>query len=118
MKKNIVVLLKGILLGLISMGIPGLSASTIGIIIGIYLMMVESIANIFKDFKKNGTFLAFLMIGYAIGAVLAAFTVNIIFEYFPLVMIMAIMGMLLGSLPDIFNSLKGNWKKQSNWIVF
>ena len=118
MKKNIVVLLKGILLGLISMGIPGLSASTIGIIIGIYLMMVESIANIFKDFKKNGTFLAFLMIGYAIGAVLAAFTVNIIFEYFPLVMIMAIMGMLLGSLPDIFNSLKGNWKKPSNWIVF
>ena len=35
MKKNLVVLLKGILLGLISMGIPGLSASTIGIIIGI-----------------------------------------------------------------------------------
>ena len=74
-KDYVFVALKGTLLGLVSLGIPGVSASTVGIIIGIYFTMVDAIANIFKDFRHNATFLLALMIGYAAGSVGAAFSV-------------------------------------------
>lgn len=118
MKNNIMTLLKGILLGLISMGIPGLSASTIAIIVGIYFLMVESIANIFKEFKKNFIFLIFLLAGYLIGCIMAAFSVDILFSNFPLATTLVILGMILGSFPDLFIKSKQNMKKLSCWIVF
>ncbi|MGM9969632.1 MAG: undecaprenyl phosphate translocase family protein [Anaeroplasma sp.] len=117
-KNNIIVLLKGILLGLISMGIPGLSASTIAIILGIYLLMVNSIANIFKDFKKNIIFLLFLILGYGIGAILAAFSVDLLFKHFPLATTLVILGLILGSIPEMFYKSRKDIKKISCWIVF
>lgn len=109
---------KGILLGLISVGIPGLSASTIGIIIGVYFVLVESIANVFNDFKNNIKFLLSIIAGYGLGAVGAAYSVSILFEYFSLITTLAILGFILGSIPDMVLQLKGGFKDFSNWIVF
>ncbi len=121
-KKNfkyyLLVTLKGILLGLISLGVPGFSASTIGLIIGIYTLMVENIANIFKTPKKSIPFLIALMIGYGLGAIGAACSISILFDYFPLITTMCIMALIFGSIPEMVYSLKGNFKKVSNWIVF
>lgn len=117
-KDYILVFLKGILLGLVSVGIPGVSASTIGIIIGIYFLMVDSIANIFKDFKHNGLFLLVLILGYAVGSVSAAFSITILFEKFPLVTTFAILAFIIASIPDMFMKLKPYFKKASCWITF
>lgn len=108
--------LKGMVLGLVSMGIPGLSASTVGIIFGIYFLMVESISNFFKDIKHNFSFLIFLIGGYSAGALLAAFSVTILFDKFPLVTTLVVLGMILGSLPDLFLKLRKDFKKASGWI--
>lgn len=117
-KDYLIVFLKGVLLGLISMGIPGLSASTVGIIVGIYFLMVDAIANVFKDFKTNIKFLLVLILGYGIGAIGAAFSVTILFEKFPLVTTLVILGFIIGSIPDMFIKLKKDFVKPSCWIVF
>lgn len=111
------VFIKGIILGLISMGIPGLSASTIAIIVGIYFLMVDAIANVFKDFKTNIKFLLTLILGYGVGAILAAFSVTILFEKFPLITTLVVLGLIIGSLPDMLIKLKPYFKKISCWIT-
>lgn len=117
-KDYIFVALKGVLLGLISLGIPGVSASTVGIIIGIYFTMVDSIANIFKDFRHNALFLLALMIGYGAGAVGAAFSVTVLAEKAPLVITLAIMGVIVASVVNMLTDLKKEVHRVSNWVVF
>ena len=73
-------LIKGILIGFISIAIPGLSASTIAIILGVYYSMINSISSIFKDFKKSVVFLAILILGYAIGSLGGAFMISTVYE--------------------------------------
>lgn len=118
LKDYISTFFKGILLGLISVGIPGLSASTIGIIIGVYFVLVESIANVFSDFKSNIKFLLSIIFGYAVGAVGAAYSITILFDHFALITTLAILGFILGSIPDMVVKLRGRFKNASNWIVF
>lgn len=117
-KDYLIVCLKGILIGLLSMGVPGVSASTTAIIIGIYFVLVENIATLFKNFKKNILFLISLMIGYGIGAILAAFSVTIIFEKFPLVTALVITSIIFASIVTMSIDLKDQYKKVSNWITF
>ncbi|MCR5350042.1 MAG: DUF368 domain-containing protein [Acholeplasmatales bacterium] len=116
--RYLIVLLDGILLGLVSIGIPGFSASTIAVIIGIYIVMVEAMANLFSNFKKSITFLLVLYTGYAIGSAIAAKTIVTLFNNYPLGTTIAIIGLILGSFPDTFIAIKGNYKKISGYIVF
>ncbi len=115
-KDYLLTLLKGILLGLVSMGIPGLSASTIAIILGMYVVVVEAISNIFKS-KYNLLFVLSYILGYMIGSAMAAFSVTILFNNFPLVTTFIILGMIIGSMPDLIIKLKGGLKKPSCWII-
>lgn len=108
--------LKGVLLGLVSMGIPGLSASTIAIILGMYVLVVEAISNIFKS-KYNFFFFLSYILGYMVGSAMAAFSVTILFNNFPLVTTFVILGMIFGAMPDLIIKLKGGIKKPSCWII-
>ena len=62
--KYLLVFLQGVLLGMVSIGIPGFSASTIAIIIGVYVIMVDSIAGFFSNFRKSFLYLFFIYFGY------------------------------------------------------
>lgn len=117
-KNYVSVFLKGILLGVMSLGIPGVSASTVGIIVGIYFLMVEAIADIFKDFKHNAPFLLALMLGYGAGAIFAAAAVTVLFKMFPLVIVIIMSGILIAAIINSAVGLKGEYKKASNWITF
>ena len=114
----IIVLFQGALLGLTSVGIPGLSASTMAIIIGIYFYMVNSIADLFKNFKKHILFLLTLLIGFIVGVFLAAFTITILYEKFPLFTSGAIIGLILSSIPSMIIKLKPYYKKPSCYLTF
>lgn len=116
--KYIIIMLKGILLGIASVGIPGLSASTVAIMVGTYGLMIEAISGILKDFKKYFPFLGSLILGFAIGAILGSISVNIIYVLFPLPIIFVIIGSILGSIPSTFNDLVPGMKKPSNNLVF
>ncbi len=114
----ITVLFKGALLGITSVGIPGLSASTLSIILGIYFLMINSIADIFKDFKKNIKFVTPLLLGFLIGVGAAAYTIVILFQYIPLITTFAIIGLIVSSLPTMVIKLKPYFRQPSCILTF
>lgn len=115
--KSIHIFLKGILIGFVSVAIPGLSASTIAIILGIYYLMIQSISELFKNFKKSISFLLILIAGYAGGAFIGANLVSVLYDYFPLVMVFVTLGFIIGSFPKMILEIKPYLNKLSNWLV-
>lgn len=116
--KKISILLKGIIVGFVSCAIPGVSASTFAIILGVYYPMIEAISIILKNFKKSMSFLFFMLVGYAVGAMLAAILVSTIYEKYPLAIVIIIIGFIVGSLPKMIKDIIPHMKKISGWIVF
>lgn len=115
--KYIKIILKGILIGFASVGIPGLSASTIAIILGVYYLMIDSISNIFKNFKNSISFLLSLLIGYGIGALIAGNAFSVLFENYPLAITLLILGFVVGSVPKLYKEIKPGLKSFANWLV-
>ena len=115
--KHLIIYIKGILLGFISIAIPGLSASTIALIVSIYYDMINSISDIFKTPKKSIKFLIFLILGYGTGAFLGATSISIAYEKYQLPVILIIMGFIIGAIPSMVKDLIPHIKKLSNWIV-
>lgn len=115
--KKIILILKGMLMGFASIAIPGVSASTIGIILCVYYQMIDAISSLLKDFKKSIGFLFFLVLGFAIGSLVGANLVSIIYDKYPLPIILVILGFIVGSLPRMIINLKGEFKKPSNLLV-
>ncbi len=109
--------LKGIVVGFISIAIPGLSASTIAIVFGLYYLLIDSISSLFTKFTKNIAFLAAIILGYAIGSFIGSSVISILYNKFPLPVILAIMGFVLGSLPQMFKEIKVTKAKPINWII-
>ena len=115
--KNLGVLVKGIIIGFISIAIPGLSASTIAIILGIYYTMIDSIASILKSFKKSIIFLIFLVLGYSIGSLGGAFVISSVYKVYPLPLLLCLIGIIIGSLPKMIRDVLPYKKKISNWMI-
>lgn len=103
---------KGAAIGL-AMIIPGVSGGTLAVLLGVYDKIIESIGGIFKHFKQSVLFLLPILLG----AFLACAA-----TYYPLVMlalpnipfptIMLFAGFMLGSVPDLIFTAKGNGFKK------
>lgn len=115
--KKLIIYLEGILLGFVSLAIPGLSASTIALEIDIYYDMIDAISNIFKKFKKSIVFLAILIAGYATGCFLGAISITTAYKAFPLVVVLTILGFVVGGMPEMIKKMIADFKKISCWIV-
>ncbi len=114
--KYLTIFLKGILLGFVSLAIPGLSASTIALEVGVYYLLINSISNIFKDFKKSIVFISTLIAGYAVGSFAGALSIDLVYKNYPVVMTLMILGFILGGIPYMAKELKDGLKKVSCWI--
>lgn len=117
MSKYILLMLKGVVIGVVSLGVPGLSASTIAIVLFVYYDLIYAISHIFREPKKSLTFLLFLLTGYAVGCIGGAIAVNTLYEEFPVPVIAAVLGFLIGSLPRMVAESKEDFKRPSNWVV-
>ena len=117
MKRAIGIFIKGIIIGFISIAIPGLSASTIAIAFGIYFLLIDSISSIFSDFRKSVTFLITIMLGYGVGSVLGATLVSKLYIEFPLPVTLLILGFVMGSIPEMFREIKATKSSKKNILV-
>ena len=115
--KRFITFLKGVVLGFVGLAVPGLSASTIALEINVYYDMIDSISNIFKKFKKSVLFLLFLMLGYFVGGFIGSVAMNTIYITYPIIMLLLVMGMVIGGIPNMAKDLKHGVKKPSCWIV-
>ena len=103
--------LKGIFIGTGAI-IPGVSSGVICVILGIYEKLLDSVLNIFKDFKKNIKYLFPIGIGIMAGMVLFGKVLNYLFYAYPIQISFTFIGLVLGSIPALLKETekKGKFK--------
>ena len=100
-------ILKGAVIGLSNI-IPGVSGGTMAVSMGIYDRLIHCITHLFKEFKKSILFLIPIGIGMVIALVAGSFSVEYLFENFPLPTNLAFIGLILGGLPAVGRKIRGN----------
>ena len=104
--------LKGIIIGIGGIA-PGLSGSVLMVIFGLYQKVVDTIGNIFKDFKKNLMFLIPLFAGIGIGIVLFSKLVNYLLANYELYTRFAFLGLIVGTIPLFWREVrKEGWNNK------
>lgn len=100
MKKNLILFLKGIIIG-IGKIIPGVSGAMLSISLGVYEQMITSMANIFNETKKNLQFLLVIGSGIIISIMLSSKLIMYCLDNFYLPTMLLFIGMIIGCIPDI-----------------
>ena len=106
----------GILIGT-AMIIPGVSGGVLAVIFNVYDKMIYSLTNLFKDFKRNFSFLFILGSGIAAGAIWFSKVMMFLYEYHERITKFAFIGLILGGIPYLFNEVKKNTNKNVNYKV-
>lgn len=114
---KVVLFFKAIAIGFASLAVPGLSASTIAIVLCVYYDMIYSISHILKKPKQCLSFLSVLLTGYGVGALGGAVCVNTLYIAFPVPVIAAVLGFLIASIPRAAVDNRENFKHVPDIIV-
>lgn len=118
MKKNILLIIKGMIIGLANV-IPGVSGGTLMITLGIYEQVIDTISHFFTNFKKNLKFIIPLGIGVILSLLLFSKIIGLSLEKFPFATTLFFLGLIIGGMPLIIKNMKKNKdsKKISNYII-
>ncbi len=108
--------LRGIAIGIANI-IPGVSGGTMMVSMGIYDKIINCISHFFENIKENIKFLIPIVIGMAIAVVGGSFTIEYLFEVFPLPTTIFFVGLILGGLPAMIKKVKGE-RPNALHIVF
>ena len=116
-KEILVSIIVGFSIGL-SVIVPGISGSSIAIIMKVYDKMMYAFSNLFKKFKVCFIFLVPIGIGVAIGFILGFALVKILLNAFPFITICFFVGLMVGTYPILFNEIKGEKLTINRKILF
>ena len=105
MKNNLLLFLKGIIIGLGKI-IPGVSGAMLAITFGVYEQGVNAIGHFFTRFNKNFKFLLYLGSGICIGIVVGSKIVLFFLNKFYLETMFLFIGMIIGGLKPITRIIK------------
>lgn len=117
MKENIIIAIKGFIIGIANI-IPGVSGGTLAITLGIYEQLINTISHFFKNIKENIKFIIPLGIGAILSILVLSNIIGTCLENYPLPTTLFFIGLILGGIPLLTNKTKGHKKKISNWIIF
>lgn len=108
-------ILKGILIGVANV-IPGFSGGTMAVILKVYDRLIEGLSKlihhpimVIKDLWAIG-------IGMVIGVIGSIFSIVLLLEHFPIPTIMFFVGLIIGSIPSIFNEANENKPSKINYL--
>ena len=107
MKKNVILFLKGIIIG-IGKIIPGVSGAMLAISLGVYEQLIAAMANIFKDTKANFKFLLIIGSGIILSIMLSSNVIVYCLDSYYLLTMLLFIGMIVGCTPSIFKMAKKN----------
>lgn len=97
----LILLLKGFIIG-IAFIIPGVSGGTLAIYLGVYQGILDSIDNLFKQFKKLVLYLLPILIGVALSVVLLAKLVSILLDWNSFIVLFFFIGLILGGIKFVY----------------
>ena len=107
-------IIKGFFIG-IALVIPGLSASTFAVVMGLYDKIIFAVNNLRGQFKASFAFLAPIGLGAAVGILVSAGAIVRIMQAFPLQSYAFFIGLVIGSVPAIYGKLKTGTGKKINY---
>lgn len=105
MKERILLFVKGMILGS-AMIIPGLSGGTLAISMGLYEKIILTISHFFKNFKENLIFCINLGLGVVASFIICSLILNYTFEKAPIPTTLFFLGLIIGSIPMLFDKAK------------
>lgn len=109
--------LKSIVIGFASLAVPGLSASTVAIVLCVYYDMIYAISHVLKKPRQSLSFLGVLLAGYGAGALGGAVAVNTLYISFPVPVVAAVLGFLIGSIPRTVVDNRENFKHTPDLLI-
>lgn len=107
---------KGIIVGIGGVA-PGLSGSVLLIIFGLYQKTLESLGTLFRDFRKNLKFLLPLVAGMFLGVLLFSKVINFTLTHFEMPTRFCFMGLILGTIPMVWNEVKKDGFSRKYYIL-
>lgn len=119
--KNIKEILISIFVGFsigLSVIVPGISGSSIAIILKVYDKLMYAFSNVFKKFKSCVIFLLPIVLGIIIGFGLGFVLVKLLLEVFPFITICFFVGLMVGTYPILFEEIKGEKPKIKKSALF
>ena len=117
MKKNIILMLKGMLIGVANI-IPGVSGGTLMITLGLYEEIIDVISHFFKNFKKNILFILPIGIGMVLSVLILSKIISFSLEKYAFPTTFFFIGLILGGIPLLWKRASAAKKNLSNWAVF
>lgn len=113
MKENLMLVLKGIIVGLGKI-IPGVSGAMLAITLDIYDKCIDAISNFTKQFKKNIYFLGYIGTGIVLSiGVFSNLVIYLLDNHFFVTMCLFI-GLIIGGFPKIYSESQVNVKKRQH----
>lgn len=103
--KYIINFLKGVVVGIGGIA-PGLSGSVMLIILGLYEKMIRAMGTLFKNFKKNITFLIPLVLGFGCGVLIFSKIVDFMLTHYEFQTRYLFLGLVLGTVPLFYKQVK------------
>ena len=107
----------GILLGAGAI-LPGVSSGVICVILGMYDKLIDSIFNLFKNFKKNFLYLLPIGLGGIIGVFLFGNILKALFSAFPTQTSFCFIGLILGSIPLLVKKVNSEHTFKLRYVLF
>ena len=116
-KTRLLAFILGLFIG-IAIIVPGVSGSTVAIILGLYTGMLYAIGNILNDFKRAFAFLLPIGIGAVIGFLAGFIVIQKIFGDYMFVIVCLFVGLMIGAVPAILGETKGEKKTPLRCLLF
>lgn len=115
--KNFLVVIQGAVFGIANV-IPGVSGSTMAVIMGIYEKIIEILSNVIKGIKKNWLFIILFFAGIILGILGGATVITIALEKMPIPVILLFCGFVIGGLPSQTAEVKKGLKNPVCYVTF
>lgn len=109
MKEKLLDLLKGICIGIANV-IPGFSGGTMAVILNVYEKFINGLGQLFSHPIKALKDIWAILVGLIVGIILSVVSITKLLELFPIPTVLFFVGLIIGSIPGIFNSYKANGK--------
>ncbi len=112
---NLILFIKGIIMGVANI-IPGVSGGTLAVVLNIFDQLIFSINNLFKDFKRNFSFLLVLILGMGFGILLFSSLIDWGLTNHSFTTNMFFIGLIVGSFPLIYSKAINSSKGKKNYL--
>ena len=107
----------GILLGAGAI-LPGISSGVLCVIFGMYDKLIDSILGLFRNFKKNISYLLPIFLGGLIGVFLFGNILRSLFDNFPTQTSFCFIGLILGSIPILIKKINSEYNFKLKYFLF